>query len=135
MRVTVLQENLAHGLSIVSRAVSPRSTLPVLANVLVATDECRLRLSATNLELGITAWIGAKIAEDGSTTVPARTFTDLVSTLPSDQVEMSLNVRNQKLNVRCASSNTDINCIDAQEFPPMPVPDLADGIEINVVQL
>lgn len=135
MRVTVLQENLAHGLSIVSRAVSPRSTLPVLANVLVATDEGRLRLSATNLELGITCWIGAKIAEEGSTTVPARTFTDLVSTLPSDQVEMTLNVRNQKLNVRCASSNTDINCIDAQEFPPMPVPDLAEGVEINVVQL
>jgi DNA polymerase-3 subunit beta len=135
MRVTVLQENLAHGLSIVSRAVSPRSTLPVLANVLVATDEGRLRLSATNLELGITCWIGAKIAEEGSTTVPARTFTDLVATLPSDQVEMSLNVRNQKLNVRCASSNTDINCIDSQEFPPMPVPDLAEGIPINVSDL
>jgi DNA polymerase-3 subunit beta len=135
MRVTVLQENLAHGLSIVSRAVSPRSTLPVLANVLVATDEGRLRLSATNLELGITCWIGAKIVEEGSTTVPARTFTDLVATLPSDQVEMSLNVRNQKLNVRCASSNTDINCIDSQEFPPMPVPDLADGIPINVTDL
>jgi DNA polymerase-3 subunit beta len=134
MRVTVLQENLAHGLSIVSRAVSPRSTLPVLANVLVATDEGRLRISATNLELGITCWIGAKIAEEGSTTVPARTFTDLIGTLPSDQVEMSLNVRNQKLNVRCGSSNTDINCIDAQEFPPMPVPDLTDGIPINVVE-
>ncbi len=135
MRVTVLQENLAHGLSIVSRAVSPRSTLPVLGNVLVATDEGRLRLSATNLELGITCWIGAKIAEEGSTTVPARTFTDLIATLPSDQVEMSLNVRNQKLNVRCGSSNTDINCIDAQEFPPMPVPDLAEGIPINVTDL
>ncbi len=135
MRVTVLQENLAHGLSIVSRAVSPRSTLPVLANVLVATDEGRLRLSATNLELGITCWIGAKIVEEGSTTVPARTFTDLVATLPSDQVEMSLNVRNQKLNVRCASSNTDINCIDSQEFPPMPMPDLTDGIPINVTDL
>src|SRR5512142_528414 len=106
MKVTVLQENLAHGLSIVSRAVSPRSTLPVLANVLIATDEGRLRLSATNLELGITCWIGAKIEEDGSTTVPARTFTDLVSTLPGgpdDKVEMSLNVRTQTLNVRCGS--------------------------------
>jgi DNA polymerase-3 subunit beta len=132
MRVTVLQENLAHGLSIVSRAVSPRSTLPVLANVLVATDEGRLRLSATNLELGITCWIGAKIVDEGSTTVPARTFTDLIATLPSDQVEMTLNVRNQKLNVHCGSSNTDINCIDSQEFPPMPLPDLADGIPINV---
>jgi DNA polymerase-3 subunit beta len=135
MRVTVLQENLAHGLSIVSRAVSPRSTLPVLANVLVATDEGRLRLSATNLELGITCWIGAKIIEEGSTTVPARTFTDLVATLPAGQVEMTLNVRNQKLNIRSTSSNTDINCIDSQEFPPMPAPDLSDGIPINVTEL
>jgi DNA polymerase-3 subunit beta len=132
MKVSVLQENLAHGLSIVARAVSPRSTLPVLANVLVATDEGRLRLSATNLELGITCWIGAKIEEEGSTTVPARTFSDLVGTLPSEKVEMSLTVRTQTLNVRCSASTTDIKCIDAQEFPPMPVPDLTEGIQINV---
>jgi DNA polymerase-3 subunit beta len=132
MRVSVLQENLAHGLGIVARAVSPRSTLPVLANVLVATDEGRLRLSATNLELGITCWIGAKIEEEGSTTVPARTFSDLVGTLPSEKVDMTLNVRTQTLNVRCSASTTDIKCIDAQEFPPMPVPDLTDGIQINV---
>ncbi len=135
MKVSVLQENLAHGLNIVSRAVSPRSTLPVLANVLVATDEGRLRLSATNLELGITCWIGAKIDEEGSTTVPARTFTDLVGTLPNDRVSMSLNVRTQTLNVRCGASNTDIKCIDAQEFPPLPVPDLSNGIQINVSDL
>ena len=135
MKVSVLQENLAHGLNIVSRAVAPRSTLPVLANVLLATDEGRLRLSATNLELGITCWIGAKIEEEGSTTVPARTFTDLVSTLPNDRVNMSLNVRTQTLNVRCGTSVTDIKGIDAQEFPPMPVPDLENGIPINVADL
>jgi DNA polymerase-3 subunit beta len=135
MKVSVLQENLARGLSVVSRAVSPRSTLPVLANVLVATDEGRLRLSATNLELGITCWIGAKIEEEGSTTVPARTFTDMVATLPNDRVNMLLNVRTQTLNVRCGSSNTDIKGIDAQDFPPMPVPDLTNGIPFNVTDL
>ena len=135
MKVSVLQENLAHGLNIVSRAVAPRSTLPVLANVLVATDEGRLRLSATNLDLGITCWIGTKVVDEGSTTVPARTFTDLVSTLPSDRVEMDLNIRTQTLNVRCGASNTDIKCIDAQEFPPMPVPDMSNGIQINVTDL
>ncbi len=132
MKVSVLQENLAHGLSIVSRAVSTRSTLPVLSNVLIATDEGRLRLSATNLELGITCWIGAKIQEEGSTTVPARTFTELVGTLTEKQVDMSLNVRTQTLNVHCGSSNTDLKCIDAQEFPPMPVPDLEGSLQINV---
>jgi DNA polymerase-3 subunit beta len=132
MKVTVLQESLAHGLSVVSRAVSPRSTLPVLSNVLVATDEGRLRLSATNLELGITCWIGAKIEEEGSTTVPARTFVDLVGTLPSEQVSLNLNAQTQTLNVRAGASNTDIKCIDAAEFPPMPVPEMEGAILLNV---
>jgi len=135
MRASVLQENLAHGLSIVSRAVSPRSTLPVLANILVATDEGRLRLSATNLELGITCWIGAKIHEEGSTTVPARTFTDLVGTLSESHVDMALDVRTQTLNLRCGASNNDLKCIDSQEFPPISLGDLSDGLEINVADL
>ena len=132
MKVTVLQENLAQGLSIVSRAVSPRTTLPVLSNILVATDEGRLRLSATNLELGITGWVGAKIEEEGSTTVPARTFTDLVSTLPSGPVNLSLDVATQTLNVRSGTSNTDIKCIDAQEFPPLPVTEAEEAILLKV---
>src|SRR5512136_2099334 len=116
MKVSVLQENLARGLSVVSRAVSPRSTLPVLANVLVATDEGRLRLSATNLELGITCWIGAQVSEEGAVTVPSRTFADLINKLPNDQV--MLNLKKAQLNVRCGGSTTDINGIDANEFPP-----------------
>ncbi len=132
MKVTVNQQQLAHGLSIVARAVSARSTLPVLANILVATDEGRLRLSATNLELGITCWIGAQIVEEGAVTVPARTLADLVNTLPSEPVNLALNTRSQTLNVRCGTSNTDIKGIDAQEFPPVPVPDLTEGVALNV---
>jgi DNA polymerase-3 subunit beta len=135
MKVAVLQDNLARGLSTVSRAVSPRSTLPVLSNVLIASDEGRLRLSATNLELGITCWIGAKIEEEGSITVPARTFADLVGTLPQEQVSLNLNTSTQTLNVRCGASNTDIKCIDAQEFPPLPVPDMEGAILLNVADL
>jgi DNA polymerase-3 subunit beta len=132
MKVTVLQENLARGLGVVSKAVSPRSTLPVLANILIASDEGRLRLSATNLEIGITCWIPARIDEEGSTTVPARTFSDLVSTLPGDQVLLKLDMSTQTLNVRGGTSTNDIKCIDAQEFPPMPVPDFDGSVQINV---
>ena len=132
MKVSCLQENLARGLTLVTRAVQPRSTLPVLANVLVATDSGRLRLSATNLELGITCWIGAKIEEEGATTVPARTFADLVGALPNDRVDMTLTVRTQTLNVRCGASNNDIKCIDAQEFPPMPPSDLEGDLILGV---
>jgi DNA polymerase III subunit beta len=132
MKVTVLQENLARGLGIVSRAVSPRSTLPVLSNILVATDEGRLRLSATNLELGITCWIPARIDENGSTTVPSRTLSDLVNTLPGDQVQLSLDVKTQTLHIKGGTSNNDIKCIDAQEFPPLPTPEMKDAIQLNV---
>jgi DNA polymerase-3 subunit beta len=135
MKVSCLQENLARGLSIVARAVAQRSTLPVLSNILMATDNGRLRLSATNLELGITCWIGAKIHEDGATTVPSRTFVDLVNTLPNDQVDMELTVRTQSLNVRSGAFNNDIKCIDAQEFPPLPPSDLNEDLELNVEEL
>jgi DNA polymerase-3 subunit beta len=131
MKVTVLQENLARGLGVVGKAVSPRSTLPVLANILIASDEGRLRLSATNLEMGITCWIPARIDEEGSTTVPARTFSDLVSTLPSDQVLLRLDPQTQTLNVRGGTSTNDIKCIDSQEFPPLPVPDFEGAVQIN----
>lgn len=132
MKASVSQQQLAHGLGMVSRAVSPRSTLAVLANILVATDDGRLRLSATNLELGISCWIGAQISDQGAITVPARTFSDLVNTLPNDVVHLELNTATQTLNVRCGMSNTDIKGIDAQEFPPMPVSDLSQGISLNV---
>ena len=135
MKVSCLQENLAKGLSIVSRAVASRSTLPVLGNILIATDQSRLRLSATNLELAITCWIGAKIEEEGSTTLPAKTFTDIVSTLPQGPVDMNLNVRMQSLNVRGGTFNNDVKCIDAQEFPIIPQADMAHSINLNVADL
>ena len=79
MKVIVQQLQLAHGVGTVSRAVTSRCTLAVLSNILIKTVEGRLRLSASNLELGISAWIGAKVQDEGCLTVPARTFVDLVS--------------------------------------------------------
>ncbi len=120
MRVSCLQENLAKGLSVVGRAVSPRSTLPVLGNVLLTTDGGRLKLSATNLEIGISCWIGAKVEEEGGITVPARTFIDLVNALPPERVDMELITRTQTLNLRAGRSEANIKGIDAEEFPVVP---------------
>ena len=132
MKVSCLQENLAEGLSIVGRAVSPRSTLPVLGNVLLETDGGRLRLSATDLEVGINCWIGAKVEEEGATTIPARTFIDLVAALPPGKVDLELVVRTQTLNLRAARSEANIKGIDAQEFPIVTIPpDDAHGIPIE----
>lgn len=135
MKVSCLQENLAKGLSIVSRAVASRSTLPVLGNILLASDNGRLRLSATNLELGVTCWIGAKIEEEGSTTLPAKTLVDLVNTLPQEPVQMNLVVRTQTINLKCGRIQTNIKGIDAQEFPLVPTTNLDDAIQLNVADL
>ena len=131
MKVSCLQENLAKGLSIIGRAVSPRSTLPVLGNVLLATDAGRLKLSATNLEIGINCWIGAKVEDEGAITVPARTFIDLVNALPPERVDMELIVRTQTLNLRAGRSEANIKGIDAQEFPIVPVPEGEGGIPVE----
>ncbi len=120
MKVSVLQENLARGLSIVGRAVPTRPTMQVLGNVLLEAAEGRLKLAATNLELGITAWIGAKIEEEGAITVPARTFIDLVNALSPERVDLNLNIRTQSLHVHCGATNSNINGIDANEFPLIP---------------
>jgi DNA polymerase-3 subunit beta len=136
MKVSCLQENLAKGLSIVSRAVAARSTLPVLGNVYLGTDQGRLKLAATNLEIGITCWIGAKVEDDGATTLPARTFVDLVA-LPQGTVDMDLAVRTQTLTVTSGRFTNNVKGVDAQEFPIIPKADEAEAIRIapDVLQL
>lgn len=120
MRVSCLQENLARGLTIVSRAVATRSTLPVLSNIMLATDMGRLRLAATNLEMGISCWVRAKVEEDGAITVPARVLIDLVNGLPPERIDMELITRTSTLHIQCARFEANVKGIDAQEFPLIP---------------
>jgi len=117
VKLSVMQENLARGLSVVSRAVSNRSTLPVLANVLLKTEDAGLKLTATNLEIGITYWVPGKIEADGATTVPAKLLTDLVNSLPAgDRVDLALQA-GDTLHLTCGRFETHIKGIDADEFP------------------
>lgn len=120
MKVSCLQENLKRGLAIVGHAVAGKSTLPVLSNILIATDEGRLKLAATNLEIGITCWIGAKIEEEGAVTVPAKLLSDVVGGLPNDRIDMQLDERSQTLHLRCARFEANIKGIEADEFPTIP---------------
>ena len=122
MRVSILQDQLARGLSIVSRAVDSRPTLPVLANIQLTTEDARLKLVATNLEMSITTYIGAKVDRPGSITLPSKTFTELVSNLSPERVDLNLEESTQTVNVRCGMTNSNIKGISASEFPPIPEP-------------
>lgn len=130
MRVSVLQENLAKKLNIVSRAVPSRPSMPVLSNILLAAEEGGIRLSATNLELGITARLGGSVDEEGAITIPARTFLDLVNTLPNDRVDLELDAATNTLTVRCNRTVANIKGIEADQFPAVPESDAETGIEI-----
>ncbi|MBI5949532.1 MAG: DNA polymerase III subunit beta [Chloroflexi bacterium] len=117
MKVQVLQENLQRGLSIVGRAVATRSTLPITANVLLMTDKGRLKLAATDLDISISTWVGAKIDEDGATTVPSRLIGDFVSSLPPATVSLEIPERGRQLKLECARNESSIHTMDAEDFP------------------
>ena len=122
MKVSVQQEQLSRGLGIVGRGVasSARSTLPITSNILLATDEGRLRLSATDLEIGINLWVPAMIEEEGSTTVPARLFTELINSLPNERVDLAQTDEAHTTAVACARIKANIRGLDPDEFPLIP---------------
>jgi DNA polymerase-3 subunit beta len=120
MKLSCLQENLDRGLNVVGRAVAIRTTLPITNNVLLATDQSRLKLAATNLEMAISCWIGAKVEEEGAITVPARLLSEFISSLPSEKVNVSLSPQTKTLGLKCARFEARISGVDAKDFPPIP---------------
>src|SRR5579875_851362 len=120
VKITCKQQDLSRGLSVVSHAVSSRSTLPILANILLATDNGRLKLYATNLEIGINCWIEAQIHEEGSTTVPARLISDLVNSLPQAPIDLIADEDAYTLNVKSLRTSATIKGMDPSEFPLSP---------------
>ena len=130
MKVICLQENLSAALADVGRAVASRTPLPITSNVLISTDAGRLKLSATNLELTITTWIGAKVEEEGVVTVPARLLGEFVGSLPSEDVHLTGAPGGKSLKVTCARFQANIAGTDPEEFPPTPT--VEDGFEVNI---
>lgn len=118
MKLQVTQENLNKALSTVARVANTRGTLPVLANVLIKTVSNRLSIAATNLDIATTHYIGAKVAEEGSITVPARLMQDFVNSLPSGVINLDL--EEYRLHIATDQYQSVINGVSAEEFPVMP---------------
>ncbi len=119
MKVQILQENLNKGLNVASRSISTKAQLPVLANVLIKTDKNRLQISATNLENGVSLWLGAKIEKEGEITIPARILSEVVSSLPAGKID--LEVTENSLSLSSGGYSAKLNGISASEFPKQPV--------------
>src|SRR5713101_7009742 len=132
MKVTVTAGSLGQGLQVVSRAVSSRTTLPILNNVLLQTAQTGLQLTATNLEIGIRQVIPAEVQEEGGITVPARLLTDFVTSHPDEPLSMTLDKKTQSLAVKSNRFDASIRGIDPADFPPVPAG--MDGRKVKVDQ-
>lgn len=128
MQLQVTQENLNKALNSVSKAASTKGTLPILSNVMLKTVDGRLSVSATNLDIAITRFIGAKIKEEGSITVPARLMQDFINSLPSGVID--LKVTDHKLLIKTDKYKSTINGISAEDYPV--TPDISDGVSWNI---
>ena len=136
MRLSCLQENLARGLSVVGRAVATRSTLPITQNVLLSTEQSMLKISATDLNMAMTTWIGAQVEEEGAITVPARLLSDFVNSLPPERIDIEASSQPIGLNIKCVSFESNISGTPADDFPPIPAVEggLAAKIESDVMR-
>lgn len=118
MKITVHRDRLQKALGFVERVTSRNATLPILSNILIATEAGRLRVSATNLEIGVSSVIGAKVENEGRVAVPARTLSDFIRGIQDETVNLELKQNN--LSVRAGRYRTTILCFDASEYPIIP---------------
>jgi len=130
MELTVTQENLARALNAVGRVASTKTQLPILSNILLRTDNNRLLVAATNLEIATTQYIGAKVAKPGAITVPARLVSEFVSNLPKDSIE--LKVVGDNLHIKSGSYSSIINGVIADDFPELPTINEDSSIQYSI---
>ncbi len=128
MKLTVTQENLNKALQNVSRIASAKTPLPILNNIILKTSKNRLLLAATNLEIAITHYIGAKVDSEGSLTIPARLFSEFISNLPKGNIE--LETKEQHLTIKLDHYTSTIHGLSAEEFPELPAIDEAKTTRI-----
>ena len=129
MKVVVTQENLNKGLSAVSRVVGSRVSLPILSNILLQTEGGRLKISATDLEIGLTTQIGAKVESEGSITAPSRSFSEFIASNTDETLTLTVD----KLVMKVKTDHTEANFrgIDAEEFPVIPTGNGEPSISVS----
>lgn len=130
MELSVTQENLSRALGAASRVASSKTQLPILSNILLRTDGHRLMVAATNLEIAVTQLIGAKIANEGAITIPARLITEFVASLPKTTVK--LKAEDNKLHITADGYKSTVNGTVADDFPELPTINDKTAVSYNI---
>lgn len=119
MKFNVLQQDFLPVVQTISRSVGVRSTLPVLDNILLSAEGKKLKVAATNLEIGVIKFLQVEVLEEGSITIPAKTILELISGLGQNKI--SLSSEGEILDIQCGNFHAQINGIASSEFPAIPL--------------
>ena len=125
MRLTITRQNLQRGLAAVSASIPGKTTLPVLSNVLIESDEHSVWISGTDLDVSIRVRVPAEVAQGGAITAPGRKLLELTRELPEQPVD--LHARGHQLEIGCGNSRFKLNGLPSEEFPNLPVMDFEEG--------
>jgi len=129
MKIIILKEKLKKALSLVEKITGKNLTLPILNNVLIKSEEGFLKLSTTDLELGINYWVPAKVEAQGEATIPVRIFSNLISFLNDDKIDLELKENN--LNIKTNNHKSEIKGLDAKDFPIIPEVGSENSVNVN----
>ena len=130
MKVSIAQEKLAKALNLIKDVASSRNELAILNNILLRTDGGRLLIAGTNLEIASTQYVGAKIDQPGSITIPARLVSEFIANLPSGTVE--LEAKDSRLDITSGKFSSVINGVIADEYPELPTVDEAVAVRYEI---
>lgn len=119
LKVICGRKELYEGVQTAARAVSPRTSLPILGHLLIKAEDDKLTIAATDLEIGMECVVDGKISEEGALTVPARVLTEVLASLPDTGVELSVDETNT-VSVKCGTSDFSILGLPPEEFPILP---------------
>jgi DNA polymerase III subunit beta len=121
VKISVSQDQFSQGLRVAGRAVASRSPLPITSNVLLTTEDGRLKLAATNLEIAINTWIDASISEEGAITLPAKLLTEFVDTLQGGNVDLTVKTGSQTAHLASGRFEATMRGMNPEEFPVIPI--------------
>lgn len=120
MKISARQEQLSHALRVAGRAVATRSPLPITTNVLLSTEQGRLKVSATNLDIAISTWIDATVGAEGAITLPAKLLTEFVDNLPGGPVELAVKAGSNSAHIASGRFEANMRGMAADDFPVIP---------------
>ncbi|NTU98599.1 DNA polymerase III subunit beta [Candidatus Falkowbacteria bacterium] len=133
MKFSCLQENLKHGLFVVSHLTGKNQNLPILGNVLIEVSQGEIKLVSTNLEIGVSCFVRGKVEIEGSFTVDAKILSDYINLLPNQKVDVEM--VNNSLVINCGSYNTKIKGQSSEDYPLIPTVEKSNFCKISIPEL